>query len=76
MRQQEAFFNFLQFCIGSVVKIPASIKEADWKMLYAIAKNQALTGVLFHGIKLLPKELAPDTGLLIQWMAMAQKIRQ
>ncbi len=76
MRQQEAFFNFLQFCIGSVEKIPASIKEADWKMLYAIAKKQALTGVLFHGIKQLPKELAPDTGLLMQWMAMAQKIRQ
>ena len=76
MRQQEAFFDFLQFCIGSVEKIPASIKEADWKMLYAIAKKQALTGVLFHGIKQLPKELAPDAGLLMQWMGMAQKIRQ
>ena len=76
MRQQEAFFHFLQFCIGSVEKIPTSIKEVDWKLLYAIAKKQALTGVLFHGIKQLPKELAPDTGLLMQWMGMAQKIRQ
>ena len=76
MRQQEAFFNFLQFCIGSVEKIPTSIKEADWKVLYAIAKKQALTGVMFHGIKQLPKELAPDAGLLMQWMGMAQKIRQ
>ena len=75
MRQQEAFFDFLRFCIGSVEKIPASIKEADWKVLYAIAKKQALTGVLFHGIKQLPKELVPDAGLLMQWMAMAQKIR-
>ena len=76
MRQQEAFFDFLQFCIGSVEKIPTSIKEVDWKVLYAIAKKQALTGVLFHGIKQLPKELAPDAGLLIQWMGMAQNIRQ
>ena len=76
MCQQEAFFDFLQFCIGSVEKIPASIKEADWKVLYAIAKKQALTGVLFHGIKQLPKELAPDAGLLMQWMGMAQNIRQ
>ena len=75
MRQQEAFFDFLQFCIGSVEKIPASIKEADWKVLYAIAKKQALTGVLFHGIKQLPKELAPDAGLLMQWMGIAQNIR-
>ena len=35
MRQQEAFFHFLQFCIGSVEKIPTSIKEVDWKVLYA-----------------------------------------
>lgn len=52
------------------------MKDADWKVMYAIAKKQALIGVLFHGIKQLPKELAPDAGLLMQWMGMAQKIRQ
>ena len=74
--QQRIFFDFLQFCIGSVVEIPGSVKEADWKVLYVIAKKQALTGVLFHGIKQLPKELAPDAGLLMRWMGMTQKIRQ
>ena len=74
--QQRIFFDFLQFCIGAVTKIPASVKNADWNALYAIAKKQALIGVLFHGIKQLPKELAPDAGLLLQWMGMAQKIRQ
>ena len=70
--QQRIFFDFLQFCIGSVAEIPASVKDADWKVLYAIAKKQALVGVLFHGIKLLPKELAPDGDLLMTWMGMAQ----
>lgn len=74
--QQRIFFDFLQFCIDSVAEIPASMKNADWNVLYAIAKKQALIGVLFHGIKLLPKELAPDTGLLMQWMGMVQNIRQ
>ena len=74
--QQRIFFDFLQFCIGSVAEIPASVKDADWKVLYAIAKKQALIGVLFHGIKQLPKELAPDEDLLMTWMGMAQKIRQ
>ena len=69
-------FDFLQFCIKTVAEIPASVKDADWKVMYAIAKKQALIGVLFHGIKQLPKELAPDAGLLMQWMGMAQKIRQ
>ena len=74
--QQRIFFDFLQFCIGSEAEIPTSVKDADWKVLYVIAKKQALIGVLFHGIKQLPQELAPDTGLLMQWMGMAQKIRQ
>lgn len=74
--QQQLFFDFLQFCIGAVAEIPASVKDADWKVLYAIAKKQALIGVLFHGIQQLPKELAPDADLLMTWMGMAQKIRQ
>ena len=74
--QQRIFFDFLQFCIGSVAEIPASVKDADWKEMYTIAKKQALIGVLFHGIKQLPKELAPDADLLFKWMGIAQKIRQ
>ena len=76
LKQQKIFFDFLRFCIGSAKEIPDSLKEADWKELYRIDQKQALTGVLFHGIKQLPKELAPDAGLLMQWMGMAQKIRQ
>lgn len=74
--QQRIFFDFLQFCIGSVTDIPASVKDADWKVLYAIAKKQALLGVLFYGIRRLPKELAPEQKLLMQWMVMAEQIRK
>ena len=74
--QQRIFFNFLQFCIGSVADIPASVKDADWKVLYVIAKKQALLGVLFYGIRRLPKELAPEQKLLMQWMVMAEQIRK
>lgn len=74
--QQRIFFDFLQFCIGSVADIPASVKDADWKVLYAIAKKQALLGVLFYGIRRLPKELAPEQKLLMQWMVMAEMVRK
>ena len=74
--QQRIFFDFLQFSIGTEAGIPTSVKDADWKVLYVIAKKQALIGVLFHGIKQLPKELAPDADLLFKWMGIAQKIRQ
>lgn len=76
LKQQKFFFEFLRFCIGSAKEIPGSLKEADWKELYAIAKKQALLGVLFHGIRRLPKELAPEQKLLMQWMVMAEMIRK
>ena len=76
LKQQKIFFDFLRFCIGSAKEIPGSLKEADWKDLYAIAQKQALLGVLFYGIQRLPKELAPEQKLLMQWMVMAEQIRK
>ena len=76
LKQQKIFFDFLRFCIGSAKEIPGSLKEVDWKELYAIAKKQALLCVLFHGIQRLPKELAPEQKLLMQWMVMAEMIRK
>ena len=76
LKQQKIFFDFLRFCIGSAKEIPDSLKEVDWKELYAIAKKQALLGVLFYGIRRLPKELAPKQKLLMQWMVMAEMIRK
>ena len=76
LKQQKIFFDFLRFCIGSAKEIPGSLKEADWKELYAIAQKQALLGVLFYGIRRLPKELAPEQKLLMQWMVMAEMIRK
>ena len=55
-KQLQIFFDFLRFCIGSDSEISSSLKEVDWKELYAIAKKQCLVGVLFDGIKKLPAE--------------------
>lgn len=75
-KQHQIFFDFLRFCIGSAKDIPSTLKEVDWKEIYAIAKKQALFGVLFYGIQRLPKELAPEQKLLMQWMVMAEQIRK
>jgi hypothetical protein len=74
--QQRIFFDFLRFCIGAAEEIPESVKDANWKVMYDIAKKQALIGVLFHGIQQLSKELAPEGDLLMTWMGMAQRIKQ
>ena len=75
LKQQKIFFDFLRFCIGSAKEIPDSLKEADWKELYAIAKKQCLVGVLFDGIKKLPAEhVGMKKELLLQWMAESQML--
>ena len=76
LKRQKIFFEFLRFCIGSAKEIPDSLKEVDWQEIYAIAKKQCLVGVLFDGIRRLPKELAPEQKLLMQWMVMAEQIRK
>lgn len=73
---EQPFFEFLQYCIGARPDQPASLQHANWQQMYHEAQKQALLGVLFHGIRQLPKELAPPTPLLMQWMAVAQQLRQ
>ena len=76
-KQHQIFFDFLRFCIDSAKEIPDSLKEADWKELYAIAKKQCLVGVLFDGIKKLPAEhVGMKKELLLQWMAESQMLEK
>lgn len=76
-KQHQIFFDFLRFCIGSAKEIPDSLKEADWKEIYAIAKKQCLVGVLFDGIKKLPAEhVGMKKVLLLQWMAESQMLEK
>ena len=76
-KQLQIFFDFLRFCIGSAKEIPSSLKEADWKELYAIAQKQCLVGVLFDGIKKLPAEyVGMKKELLLQWMAESQMLEK
>lgn len=75
-QQQGIFFEFLRFCIGTVQEVPSSLKGADWRVLYAMARKQCLVGVLFDGIKRLPAGVGMDKGLLFQWMAQNQTLRK
>ena len=76
-KQQKIFFDFLRFCIGAAKEIPDSLKEADWKKQYVIAKKQCLVGILFDSIKKLPAEhVGMKKELLLQWMAESQMLEK
>jgi hypothetical protein len=48
----------------------------EWGRLFAFAQRQALIGVLFDGIKRLPKRMAPPENILLKWFSMSQQIRK
>ena len=76
-KQHQFFFDFLRFCIDSSKEIPVSLKEADWKEQYVIAKKQCLVGILFDGIKKLPPaEVGMNKDLLLQWMMQCQMLEK
>ena len=76
-KQHQIFFDFLRFCIGSDSEIPSSLKEADWKELYAIVQKQCLVGILFDGLqKLPPTEVGISKDLLLQWMMQCQMLEK
>ena len=77
LKQLQIFFDFLRFCIGSAKDIPSTLKDADWKEQYAIAKKQCLVGVLFDCIKKLPAEhVGMEKELLLHWMAESQMLEK
>ena len=77
IKQHSLFFDFLPFCIGSVSEISTSVKDADWNIMYAIAKKQCLVGILFDGIqKLPPAEVGMSKDLLLQWMMRCQMLEK
>ena len=74
--QKEIFIDFLQFCIGATQDFLGSLVKADWKIMYDIAKKQALLGVVFDGVQKLPKEAAPCQDLLMTWFGQCQRIKR
>ena len=69
------FFQILQYSIGTSDKMPKGISSEDWDLLYEIAQQQSLLGVLFYGIQRDGVE-KPEKKLLLKWYSISERIRQ
>lgn len=76
MTQLELYFEFIRYSLCIKEELPAMIADIDWAYFYRFAKKQSLLGVVFDGIQRLPKELAPNSGLLMKWMGTAMSIKK
>ena len=73
---QNIFFELIQVAIGHRKSLSRVLSTAEWNALYGMAVKQALVGVCFCGVQRLPKEQQPPKGLLLQWFALAEQIKQ
>ena len=73
---QNIFFELIQVAIGHRKSLSRVLSTAEWNALYGMAVKQAVAGVCFYGIQRLPKEQQPPKGLLLQWFALAEQIKQ
>ncbi len=72
----EKYFEFLEFSLVKDCPVPGGLDRMDWEELYDFGFQQALLGVLFLGIKKLPKGVAPPQKLLMHWIMMSDNIRK
>ena len=52
------------------------LKEDEWESLYVLAGKQAVQGVVWDGIRLLPPDWAPPRKCLAQWLLAVQRIAE
>lgn len=71
------FAELLQVAVGARERLSACPTSDDWQAIYAIASQQALTGVCFAALqKLPPKQQTCSADMLGLWFARAEQIRQ
>lgn len=52
------------------------LSAESWERVFALSRQQTVTGIAFRGLDYLPDEVAPSMGLAVKWMAYADRIEQ
>ena len=67
---REQFFELIRLGLQLDQTDEFLLKEkVDWKLIYSLACEQTLVGVIFDGIQCLPNDSQPAKPLLLQWLA-------
>lgn len=72
----DTFYKLLRIALGKEAHFSSPLTVEEWVGVFAMAQQQTLLGVLFAGIERLPAEQRPPRQLLLQWYAMAERIKQ
>lgn len=72
----QEFCLLLQSAIGKQVALPHVLTDKEWKAVFALAKKQALSGIVLEGVKRLPKEQWPKADIVMGWTLVAEAIKR
>ena len=72
----KAFFQLLRIAIGNENAFSYYLNDDEWNWIWDMAHRQALTGVVFDGICLLPQKQRPPQAIILKGVAAIQNIEQ
>ena len=70
------FLELLQAAEGKRRCLSKVLTEEEWIQVYGLFKKHALLGIGYVAIQKLPREQWPPKAMILQWVAIAQQIRQ
>lgn len=78
MNYEKSYIQFLdifRYALNPDRQAIPNVKELDWYGFYHFAREQAIVGILFEGVKHLSEHgIKPPFKLLMQWIALAEQI--
>ena len=76
MKIEKLFIELLQIALGNREQFSVCPSAEEWEILYDMAKKQALVGVCFFALKLLPIEQQPPLLRRRQWAVKAMRLEE
>ena len=73
---ENLFFKLLRIAFGLPESFPDRVSDQVWQVLYEMAEEQSLLGVLFRGVEKLPANQRPDVELLLSWAGNAIQLEE
>ena len=72
---EEIFFTLLRSAIWDTTPtLPRAIGNEEWNEIYAIAKEQTVSGIMLDAVAKLPDEQKPEIKLRLQWIMLQKAI--
>lgn len=72
---EEIFFTLMRAAIWDTTPVlPRIVSTEEWNSIYAISKEQTVSGIMLDAIAKLPEEQKPEIKLRMQWIMMQKVI--